>query len=72
MKEDLVSTLSQKPGLSISKDRNKTEKNPEHSFVDIGKTETYAKFQQKILNSMAVEARQIFSIFQTKNLVSRK
>ena len=26
------------------------KKNPAHPFVDIGKIETYAKFQQKILN----------------------
>ena len=32
------------------------KKNPTHHFVDIGKKETCAKFQKKILNSMVVGA----------------
>ena len=32
-------------------------KNPEHPFVDLGKKEMCAKFQQKILNSMVVGAQ---------------
>ena len=32
----------------------------EHAFVDIGKQETCAKFQQKLLNSIVVGALQIF------------
>ena len=36
IKEDLVSTNSQKFGLSITQDLNKI-KNPKHPFVDIGK-----------------------------------
>ena len=40
------------------------QKNPEHSFVDIGKMETCAKFQQKILSSMVVGARQNFQFFR--------
>ena len=44
IKKDLVSTHSQKPGLSITQDLNKILKNPEHPFVDIGKTEMCEKF----------------------------
>ena len=40
------------------------KKNPKHTFVDIGKSETCAKFQQKILNSRVVGARQSFQIFK--------
>ena len=40
------------------------QKNPEHSFVDIGKMETCAKFQQKILSSMVVGVRQNFQFFR--------
>ena len=36
------------------------KKNPEHTFVDIGKQEMCAKFQQKKLNSIVVGARQSF------------
>ena len=43
---------------------NKTKKNPTHPFVDIGKTETCAKFQQKILNCPVVGARQSFQLFR--------
>ena len=42
------------------------KKNPEHTFVGIGKSETCAKFQQKILNSMVVGARQNFQFFRQK------
>ena len=41
---------------------NQNKKNPEHSFVDIGKQETRAKFRQKILKSKVLGARQIFQI----------
>ena len=34
------------------------KKNLEHTFVDIGKLETYAKFQQKTLNSRVVGGHQ--------------
>ena len=37
-----------------------------HHFADIGKWETCAKFQQKILNSVAVGARQSFQFFKEK------
>ena len=37
IKKDLVSTHSQKPGLSITQDLDKIKKHPEHPFVDIGK-----------------------------------
>ena len=52
IKKYLVSTDSQN---SRSK---QNKKDPTHPFVDIHKTETYAKFQQKILNSTLVGARQ--------------
>ena len=45
-------------GNNSSSKQNK--KNTEHSFVDIGKWETCAKFQQKILNHMVAGARQSF------------
>ena len=43
--KDLVSTHSQKSGLSITQDLNKIKKNPEHPFENIVKSETCAKFQ---------------------------
>ena len=42
------------------------KKNPEHPFVDIGKYETCAKFQLKILNSIVVGARPSFQFFRQK------
>ena len=42
--------------------RNK--KNSTHPLVDIGKLETCAKFQQKILNCRVDKARQSFQIFR--------
>ena len=50
--------------MQITQDETK-QKNPEHSYVYIGKWKTYAKFQQKILNSMIVEALncQSFQLF---------
>ena len=45
--------------------RSKQNKeNLEHAFVDIGKTETCAEFQQKIVNSMVVCVRQSFQFFR--------
>ena len=46
---------------SISK---QNKKNPTHPFVDIGKQETCAKFQQKKLNCRVVGACQSFQIFR--------
>ena len=40
------------------------KRNPEHSFVDICKKEMCVKFQQKILNSVVVGARQSFQFFR--------
>ena len=40
------------------------KRNPVHHFVDIGKNRTCAKFQQKLLKSMAVVARQSFQFFR--------
>ena len=61
----------QKPGLlfgflQITQDLKKIKKNPEHTFVDIGEQETCARFQQKLLNSMVVGARQSFQFFKQK------
>ena len=42
------------------------KKNPTHTFVDITKLKTCAKFQQEILNSMVVGARQSFQFFSQK------
>ena len=39
-------------------------KNPTNPFIDIRKTETCAKFQQKIIDSTAVGARQSFQFFR--------
>ena len=47
-------------------------KNPEHAFLGIIKQKICAKFQQKILNSVVVGARQNFQFFRQKNLVSWK
>ena len=44
IKEDLVSTHSQKPGLPITQDVKKV-KSLEYPFVDISKMEMCAKFQ---------------------------
>ena len=55
IKKYLISIHSQRPVLLIAHDLNK--KNPSHSFVDIRKMETCAKFQQKIVNSTVVGAR---------------
>ena len=50
--------------LSITQDLSRIKKNPTRPFVDIGKQETQAKFQQKILNCKVVEACQSFQIFR--------
>ena len=42
------------------------KKYPEHSFVDIGKEEGCAKFQQKLLKPIAVGALQNFQFFRQK------
>ena len=44
------------------------KKSPTHPFVDIGKKETCAKFQQKLLNCRVVGARQSFQIFWQNTL----
>ena len=46
--------------MFINNSRSKQNKNPEQPFADIGKEETCAKFQQKILSSLVVGARQSF------------
>ena len=64
IKKDLVSTQSQKPGLSITQDLNKIEKIPHTLLLTLVKTETCAKFQPKILNCTVVGARQSFQFFR--------
>ena len=49
-----------------------SKKNPEDSFVGTGKYETRAKFQQKILNSMVVEACQSFQFFRQNDWFPEK
>ena len=51
IKKDLVSTHSL---FTLSLRSKQNLKNPTHTFVDITKQKTCAKFQQKILNSMVV------------------
>ena len=46
-------------------------KNPKHPYVDIGKYETYGKFQKKIFNSLVVGARRSFQFFR-KCAISQK
>ena len=54
--------------ISNSKSKqNKTKKNRESCFADIGKKETDVKFQQKNLNSMVVTACQSFQFFKQTN-----
>ena len=50
--------------LSITQDLNIFKKNPKHSFVDIIAWKTCAKFHQKLLNSLVVEARRKFQFFR--------
>ena len=46
----------------INNSRSKQNiKNPKHPFVDIGKTETCAKFQQKNINCTIVELVKVFN-----------
>ena len=55
---------SLKLGLSLTQDLKKKKKNPEHPFVDTVKSETGAKYQQIILNSVVVGAYYSFQIFK--------
>ena len=73
IKKYLVSTHSQKPVLSITRDLNKIKNIPRtlFSFVDVRKKETCAKFQQKILNTTVVGARQSFQFFRQITRFSR-
>ena len=64
IKKDLVYTHPPKPSLSITQDLNKIKKITEHIFVDIGKTKTYAKFQQKLVKSMVDGVCQSFQFFR--------
>ena len=50
----------------MAQDLNKIKKNPEHPFVNISQWELCGKFQQKILNSVVVGARQRFQFFIKK------
>ena len=48
----------------IAQDLNEIKKNRAHPFVDIGKLETCAKLQEKILNWRVVGASRSFQIFR--------
>ena len=51
----------------INNSRSKqNKKNPTYPFVDINKQKKCAKFQQKILKSMVVRARQSSQFFRQK------
>ena len=50
--------------MLINNSRSKQKENLTHPFIDIGRAETCTKFQQKILNSTVVEARQSFQFFR--------
>ena len=43
--------------VNKSRSKQQQQKNPDYPFVDIGKRETLAKFQQKIFNSVVVGPR---------------
>ena len=72
---ELFSKIKKKPGLYtlvfytfINNSRSKqNKKNPTHSFVYITKQKKCAKFQQKILKSMVVRARQSFNFSDKKS-----
>ena len=57
---------SLKLGLSLTQDlkKKKKKKNPEHPFLDTVKSETGAKYQQIILNSVVVGAYYSFQFFK--------
>ena len=59
-KKELVSTHSQKQSVSITQDLNKIKNTLLWTFVNRKR----AKFQQKILHSMVVAARQSFQFFR--------
>ena len=60
IKKDLVSTDSQKPGLSTTQHLNKIKKS--RTSVDRHyKQEACAKFQKKVLKSMIVELVKVFN-----------
>ena len=58
-----VYTLTETSFINNSRSKQNKKNNSTHPFVDILKTGTCAKFQHKILNFTAVEARLKFSIF---------
>ena len=65
----------QKPVFLIFANNSRSKQNEKHIanfFVDIGKQGMCAKFQQEILNCRVIGARQFFTIFDTKYLVSRQ
>ena len=65
IKKDLVSTPSFYTLVKITDYLNK-KKNPAQPFVYITKYKTCAKFEQKILTSMVLGARQSFQFFRQK------
>ena len=58
-------TLTETKFINNSRSKQNKE-NLTHPFVDTGKTETYGKFQQNILNCTVVGARQSFQFFKQK------
>ena len=50
--------------LSNNSSSKQNKKNPKYPFVDIDKQETCTKFQQKLLKSTVVGARQSFQFFR--------
>ena len=50
--------------LANNSSSKQNKKNPTHPFVEIGKKGTRAKFQQKLLKSVVVGARQSFELFR--------
>ena len=65
-KKDLVSTHSFFTLLLINQDLDKIKKNPAHTFVDITKQKTRAKFQQKYYNLWQLELVKIFNLSDKK------
>ena len=65
VKKDLVSCTFFYAFINNSRSKQ-NKKNPTHPFVDITKSKTCAKCQQKKLNSMVVGARQSFQFSRQK------
>ena len=62
-KRSVFCTLTKTKFINNSRSKQ-NKKNSEDPFVDIGKTETRAKIQQKIFGNMEVRTRQGFQFFK--------